>query len=209
MHTVTRLREPIAWILVVAVAVHLASGLIMLLSSEGRLNGRAISETIMLDLVTSPGLAAVLAAAVALILWQNPGGRGRAVVFAALVIYLVTLLVAGFAWIAGVMVGTETVEIDGREVEVGPLYPGDVKTAALLCGLSKVLILGAGAYFSFAAWQALGSRQLGYQGRHGYGYQQPHPAQQGPAQHAPVPRAPVRQDPYHHQQPYHGQPAQG
>ncbi|REE98435.1 hypothetical protein [Thermomonospora umbrina] len=212
---VLRLREPAAWVLAIAAALHVLGGLVPLLMGDGKFTHRALSETLDSGLIAGVALTALLATAVLLVIWGGtPTKAARTVVIIALAVFGVALLFGVIAWLAGLVAGGESVTIGDREISSGG-FSADTKLAAFLYGAAKLAVLGVGAWFTFTVFQALQPArpqmpQAGY-GEYG-GYQQ---GQQGQQQYDPQQyqqqagyQQPVEGQGQQYQQPAEGQAQQ-
>lgn len=209
---VQRLREPAAWVLLVAAGLQLLAGIVLLFLGKtlgGKFTTRALNETLGAGTVVSIALAALLVVAVLLVAWgETPTPQARLIVMGALGVFAVAALFGVISWLAGLVASGELVKISAG-----------VKLAAFLYGAAKVAVLGIGGWFTWTVFQGIQpARPQGGQVPQGYpdyGYQQgqqPY-GQAGYAQQPPVESQPqgyeqqaYDQQQYQQQQPQYQQP---
>ncbi|SEF97243.1 hypothetical protein SAMN04489712_102670 [Thermomonospora echinospora] len=173
---VQRLREPAAWVLSIAAALHVLAGLVMLFMGKlvggEKFTGRAMSETLQWGMVSGITVPALLVVAVLLVTWGGtPTRQARTIVMTALGVSGAALLFGVIAWLAGLVADT-----GGAEGAAA------VKLAAFLFGAAKLAVLGVGAWFTFTVFQSLQPArpaQPMQQGYPDYGYQQGQQPYQG------------------------------
>jgi hypothetical protein len=173
---VQRLREPAAWVLLVAAGLQVLAGLVLLLMGSdyagGKFSLRALNETVEVSLVTGMSVAALLVVAVLLVTWgDTPTRQARTIVMGALALFAVALLFGVVSWLAGLLAGGE-----GLEIGAG------VKLAAFLLGAAKLAVLGVGAWFTFTVFKSLKPQRAAHQGYAGYQQGQPYAQGQQPVE---------------------------
>jgi hypothetical protein len=207
---VRRLREPIAWALIVAAGLQVIAGLIILFAASS-FSLQSLIEVSSGNVLTGVVLAGVVVVAVLLVVsGETPSPQARTIVIAG-------LAVLGLAAIFGVIVWLAALGASGETIGVGAAG----KMAVFLYGAAKLIVIGVAGYFSYTVLQALrparhaapqpGAVPPGQEGYQAYGYPQGDQQHDGEQQYGGYPQsqAPEYGPPQgygqQYQQPY-GQP---
>ncbi|HEX6470161.1 MAG TPA: hypothetical protein VF069_13770 [Streptosporangiaceae bacterium] len=211
---VQRVREPVAWALIVAAGLQVIAGLISLFTASS-FSAQAFVEVNLGNVLTGVVLAGIVMVAVLLVVrGEAPARQARTITIAGLAVLAVATLFGVVAWLAALGANTEV--IGGGSSE---------KFAMFLYGAAKVIVLGSAAYVCYVVLQALqparpaaaaphGAVPPGQEGYQGYGYQpqgQPYagyPAPQSPEYDQHQPQQGYGQGYYQQPPQSYGQPAQ-
>lgn len=200
---VWRLREPGAWVLLGSVGLQLISGLLGLFFGNGLpFTYRAYNYVAGDQFFT--GVVVVGVVLVGVLLATRIGGpptpQARTIALGGLILLGVIGLVEAIAMLAGLAAGhgNSGVVLDTPMVD---------KAAMFLYGIAKLGVLGVGAYYVYAARQAMSAAPQAAAPYPPQMYGQQGPAPYGPSQQAqqPYPYGPQGQQPYGRQAPYGGQ----
>jgi hypothetical protein len=204
---VRRLREPLAWALIVAAGLQVIAGLIILFSASS-FSLQSLIEVSSGNVLTGGVMAGVVVVAVLLAAsGERPGPHARTIAIAGLAVLGLAALFGVVAWLAAL-------GASGEAIGVGSAG----KMAVFLYGAAKLIVFGVAGYVTFTVLQALrpaarpvaappGAVPPGQEGYQSYGY--PQGDQQQPYGGYHQPQAPEYGPPQgygqQYQQPY-GQP---
>ncbi|MFI0367212.1 hypothetical protein ACH35V_04990 [Actinomadura sp. 1N219] len=166
---VQRLREPAAWVLIVAAGLQLLAGIISLLGDDGPFTLGALVET-RDGMFLQFGTVGLLVLAVLLVTWgEAPTPQARTIVMGALGVLGGIALFGVICWLAGMLTDSDTTK-------------ALTKLSVFVLGAGKIAVVGVGGWYAYTVFQGLqpARPQMPMQQGYGeFGYQQGQPGQPG------------------------------
>ncbi|HEU5156263.1 MAG TPA: hypothetical protein VFU43_04650 [Streptosporangiaceae bacterium] len=199
---VRRLREPVAWALIVAAGLQIIAGLILLFAASS-FSLQSLIEISSGNVLTGVVVAGVVALAVLLVSYgDSPSAQARLIVIAGLAVLGLAAIFGVIVWLAALGASGETIGVETSG-----------KMAVFLYGAAKLIVIGVAGYFAFTVLQGLrparpaaappGAVPPGQEGYQGYGGYPPGDQQQYGGY--PPPQAPEYGQPEYGQQHGYGQ----